>query len=870
MAVAIGSLVLYGWSFRVDLAKSVLPGLVQMKANTALSLVLAGVSLWLLLPGETSRLRRRAAHVLASVVVLTAAATLGEYAFGVNLGIDQLLFREAAGAVATFSPGRMAPTTATALFAIALALLLLDWETRRGRRPAQVLALWALLIAMMAIAGYIYNATALYRLLLYTQVALHTAIALLFLSTAVFFARPRVGIAGHLTSDGSGGVMARRMLPAAFLVPLALGWVRLQGQHAGLYGTELGLALYATSNILVFAVLVWLSARHMNGLHEQRNDAELGLRELNVALEARVADRTQTLRLLTERLSLATAVGHIGVWERDMISGILTFDSTMFEIYGLPATGTISYERFALLVHPEDLPRVEASVQEAIEADQGAAIDFRIVRPDGSVRDVSAFMRAVSDEQGRLIRLVGVNLDVTDQKRAEEALRHSEARMARAAEHDFLTDLPNRMLLNDRLRQAIALARRQKSKVAVLFLDLDGFKHINDSLGHPVGDGLLLSVAKRLISCVRDADTVSRQGGDEFVVLLSKVEKAEDAAITARRMLGAVAQAHSIDQHELHVTASIGVSVYPDDAQDAETLIKNADTAMYQAKENGRHGVQFFTPAMNVRAVERHSIEEGLRRALERREFTLHYQPKIDLRTGVITGAEALIRWMHPVRGLIDPIHFIPVAEECGLIVPIGNWVLREACGQARAWVGPGAPWGTMAVNISAVEFRDQEFVAGVFAILAETGLDPRLLELELTESVLMKDPESTAKFLQTLRKSGVQIAVDDFGTGYSSLSYLQKFQIDALKIDQSFVRQITTSPDETNIVTAVISMGRNLGLRVSAEGVETSDELAFLQAHHCDEGQGYYFSRPLPAFEFARLLEAGVDSAFLRGHAVA
>jgi diguanylate cyclase (GGDEF)-like protein len=398
-------------------------------------------------------------------------------------------------------------------------------------------------------------------------------------------------------------------------------------------------------------------------------------------------------------------------------------------------------------------------------------------------------------------------------------------------------------------------------------LDLDGFKHINDSLGHPIGDKLLQSIAKRLVTCVRGSDTVSRQGGDEFVVLLSEMQQSEDAAITARRMLEAVAKVHSIDQHDLHVTTSIGVSIYPDDGLDVETLIKNADTAMYQAKENGHQSYQFFKPAMNVRAVERQSIEESLRRALERQEFALHYQPIINLGTGEITGAEALIRWTHPTRGPVSPAQFIPVAEDCGLILPIGNWVLREACKQARAWVDSGLPLGTMAVNISAIEFRDERFLEGVFGILKDTGLDPRSLELELTESVLMKRAESTESILKALRARGVQVAVDDFGTGYSSLSYLRRFPIDALKIDQSFVRQITTAPDETTNVTAVISMGRSLKLRVVAEGVETQEELAFLQAHQCDEAQGYFFSRPLPPQQFAKLLKTGIPEAVVLIH---
>jgi diguanylate cyclase (GGDEF)-like protein/PAS domain S-box-containing protein len=448
-----------------------------------------------------------------------------------------------------------------------------------------------------------------------------------------------------------------------------------------------------------------------------------------------------------------------------------------------------------------------------------------LIRRDGFEIPIEDSVSPIHDRGGQTTGAVIVFRDAS----AAQAMA---LQMTHLAHHDFLTGLPNRTLLNDRVNQAIFLAWRRMKKVAVLFLDLDGFKHINDSLGHPIGDKLLQSVTKRLLDCVRGPDTVSRQGGDEFVVLLSEVDQPEGAAITARRMLQAVAEAHSIGQHDLHVTTSIGVSLYPDDGMDAETLIQNADTAMYQAKENGRQSFQFFKRAMNVRAVERQSIEESLRRALERQEFVLRFQPKINLRTGEITGAEALIRWIHPVRGVVSPAQFIPVAEDCGLILPIGQWVLREACRQARAWVDAGLPLATMAVNISAMEFRDENFLEGVFAILKDTGLDPRSLELELTESVLMKRAESAESILKTLRARGVQVAVDDFGTGYSSLSYLRKFPIDAIKIDQSFVRQITSAPDDTTIVTAVISMGRSLKLRVVAEGVETQEELAFLQAH--------------------------------------
>jgi len=475
-----------------------------------------------------------------------------------------------------------------------------------------------------------------------------------------------------------------------------------------------------------------------------------------------------------------------------------------------------------------------------------------LIRRDGFEIPIERTVAPIHDRQGRSTGAVVVFRDVSAARAMSLQITHS-------AEHDFLTGLPNRLLFNDRVAQAIALARRHKGQVAVLFLDLDGFKHINDSLGHPMGDKLLQSVAARLVSCVRASDTVSRQGGDEFVVLLSEMQRAEDAATMATRMMRAVTEAHSIDQHDLHITTSIGVSVHPADGVDAETLIKNADTAMYQAKENGRHSYQFFKPAMNAWAVERQSLEEGLRRALERHELSLHYQPKVNFETGAITGAEALIRWTHPTRGSVSPAQFIPVAEDCGLILPIGHWVLRQACEQARAWVKAGLPIATMAVNVSAIEFRAENFLKDLMAILDDTGLDPSCLELEITESVLMKHADSTASILQSLREEGVQVAIDDFGTGYSSLSYLRKFPVDALKIDLSFVREIVTAEDDASIVTAVISMARSLRLRVIAEGVETVEQRTFLQAHHCDEGQGYYFSRPVAPQQFAQLLQNGV-----------
>jgi diguanylate cyclase (GGDEF)-like protein/PAS domain S-box-containing protein len=479
-----------------------------------------------------------------------------------------------------------------------------------------------------------------------------------------------------------------------------------------------------------------------------------------------------------------------------------------------------------------------------------------LLRRDGKEIPIEDSVSPIHDREGKVSGAVLVFRDVT-------VARALELEKAHSAEHDFLSGLPNRKLLKDRTDFAIALARRHVKKLALLFLDLDGFKHVNDSLGHAVGDKLLQSVAARLAKSVRDTDTVSRLGGDEFVVLLSEVEQAEDAAITATRMLESVAEPHSVDEHVLHLTTSMGISIYPDDGLDAETLIKCADTAMYQAKENGRQGYQFYETTMNTRAVERLFIEQGLRRAVEQKEFVLHYQPKIDLSTERVVGAEALLRWNHPTRGMISPDQFIPVAEACGLILPIGAWVLREACMQTRAWAGSGLPAVTMAVNVSAVEFQNKHFTDELFATLSETGLNPRFLVVELTESVLVKRSESAAFILRTLRDGGVSVAIDDFGTGYSSLSYLQKFPVDSLKIDQAFVRQISMAGDNKHIVTAIISMAKGLKLRVVAEGVETLEELSFLRTHQCDEAQGYYFSRPVPAAAFAKLLQEGIRVPF-------
>jgi diguanylate cyclase (GGDEF)-like protein/PAS domain S-box-containing protein len=473
-----------------------------------------------------------------------------------------------------------------------------------------------------------------------------------------------------------------------------------------------------------------------------------------------------------------------------------------------------------------------------------------LLHRDGHEIHIEDSAAPIHDRRGTVTGAVIVFRDVT-------AARALSLKMSHLAQHDSLTDLPNRLLLNDRLGQAMSMALRHGKKLAVLYVDIDRFKHVNDSAGHTVGDRLLQSAAKRLLECVRSSDTVSRQGGDEFVILLCDVASAKAIAGTAEKILAALRRPHRIDQLELHVSGSIGIVTYPEDGKTAETLLKNADAAMYRAKDSGRNNYQFFKTEMNRYALERSSLESDLHHALARQEFVLHYQPKVDLRTGAITGVEALLRWRHAKHRLIRPARFISIAENSGLIVPIGKWALDEACRQAKAW-GAGASGPTsMAVNVSPVELRAKGFVAGVRQVLSATGLPASRLQLEITETFLMQDTLRTVVVLDELKKMGVSLALDDFGTGYSSLSFLRRFPIDTLKIDHSFVRDLATDSDDAGIVSAVVDMGRNLNMRVVAEGVETLEQYTFLKLHRCPEAQGFYFGKPMLPRAVARLFAA-------------
>jgi diguanylate cyclase (GGDEF)-like protein len=456
---------------------------------------------------------------------------------------------------------------------------------------------------------------------------------------------------------------------------------------------------------------------------------------------------------------------------------------------------------------------------------------------------------------------------------AFEGLRKSKEKIRHLAYYDSLTRLPNRRLFQDRLLHAVESARRNQQLVGVLFIDLDNFKRINDTFGHSAGDKLLKAVSRRLVHCLRKSDSIGRRagdgpvavarlGGDEFTVLLTHLDRIQDAARVARRILNALASPFLFDEEEVVITPSIGIAVYPFDGEDIEDLVKNADTAMFHAKDEGRNNYQFYTAAMNATAFERLSLENSLRKALEREELQVYYQPKLDLRTDRILGVEALLRWNHPEMGLVSPADFIPLAEETGLIVPIGEWVLRDVCRQMREWLDAGQPQLRVAVNISARQFKQRGLDNVVAGALEHCNIDPRWLEIELTESVVMEDIRASTEIFRRFREMGVRVSMDDFGTGYSSLSVLKRLPIDNLKIDQSFVRDITTDPDDAAIVSAIITLAHSLRLRVIGEGVETAEQMDYLRANGCDEIQGYYIARPTGADTLAWWLREREKSA--------
>lgn len=561
------------------------------------------------------------------------------------------------------------------------------------------------------------------------------------------------------------------------------------------------------------------------------------------------------------RLGLAQRIAKIGNWEWRPDTNEFTASSELCRLMGVrPGDFGRTLDAFLQLVHPEDQDRVAKALKGILSERKPCDIDHRLVLPNGADFTVNLQAEAVFDDQLKALSIVGTAQDISERKRSEREIH-------RLAYFDSLTGLPNRTLFKDRVTQALSHARRYQTTLATLFLDLDRFKAINDTLGHHIGDLLLKSVADRLADSVRHSDSVGRSvdqepthelarlGGDEFTVLLTNLRDVQDAGKVARRILEALTKPFLINGHEIFVTVSVGIAIFPTDGDSVDMLLKHADNAMYHAKEQGRNNYQFYSTAMNAAANERLVMESELRHATEREEFVVYYQPQIDLRTMGIVGAEALVRWRHPRQGLLGPAVFLAVAADSGLIRTIDEWVLRTVCRQSRVWQQRGLSPTRISINVSNSLFHGNTLVKAVEDTLRETGLSPGWLELELTESVAMRNVDVSIALLRNLKAMGIQLAIDDFGTGYSSLSFLQRLPIDVVKIDQSFVREISRQTGPIPIVRAIIAMAHSLQLQVLAEGVEQEDQRAILLAESCDQAQGYLFGRPMPADEFARLL---------------
>lgn len=562
------------------------------------------------------------------------------------------------------------------------------------------------------------------------------------------------------------------------------------------------------------------------------------------------------------RLEKTQKMAQLGNWEIDLQSGAFSCSNQARSLLGLSEVGgEVSFQDFLSSVAPTEREDIRDKLNDAIRERKPFRLSYKIIHLDGSHHYILNQGEVLHNEQQVPIILLGAVQDVTLQKLAEEEIR-------RLAFYDGLTGLPNRLLFMNRMEREIRAAQRSNANFALLYLDLDQFKRVNDTFGHYVGDFLLKRVAASLQRCIRCTDVasrfgsddpdkmISRLGGDEFTIILSGVTDTDHVAMIAGRILKEIPRPYTIEGHEITITTSIGISMHPADGRDANLLLKHADTAMYQAKNAGRNNYQFFRKELNAQAVERFSLERDITRALERKEFNLYYQPKIDLRSMMIVGAEALIRWNHPERGMVPPGKFIPIAEESGQIVAINKWVVREATSQWQQWLSAGLEPGAVAVNLSGYQFAQQKVLQTVSEALHYSKMDPEYLEIEITENILMQNISEAATILQQLKDMRVRVSLDDFGTGYSSLSYLTSFKVDTIKIDRSFVMSCTEQPNNLIVIKAIIAMGHSLGIKIVAEGVETAEQLQIVREYGADEAQGYYFSRPVPPGEFVELLQ--------------
>ncbi|HEY8607347.1 MAG TPA: EAL domain-containing protein [Noviherbaspirillum sp.] len=855
IALAAGALlVLAAWAVPIPSLAAALPPWLRVESAVALGLLLASFALLPSAAGPPQGLHRAAAHLSAAAVIALGAASLYEYLAGHDTGVSRILLTDG---------GRMSMISAAVFVLLGIALVLRIENARP--RATELLTLVAALNAFVPAIGYLYGKSALYEIPYYGMIGLPVTLAFLLLCAAILAARPECGAMRLLTNESAGGITARRLLPAALLLPVLMERVQFWGFQAGYYDITFGMISITLSSMLVFGVLIAWTARLLLRLDEQRAEAGEALHETLDVLESNLNALSATNARLqaeaSERRAAEESLFHeherAEVTLNSIGDGVITTDVDGRIVYMNPAAENMSGWKLAeaggMPIH-EVFRIVDPITREAVVPSVGGTLaedrvthlpaNAILIHRDGSESAVNDSCAPIHGRDGRVMGAVLVFHDVS-------AMRAMSQRMSWLAQHDALTDLPNRFLLQDRLAQAIALALKHRTRTAALFLDLDRFKHVNDTLGHFIGDRLLIEIAARLKRLVRDPDTVARHGGDEFVVLMQEASDGYQAARTASQVLAALTEPYLIEGHEIHMTCSIGISMCPEDGEDADTIIKHAEAAMYQAKAQGRNNYQFFMRRINERAIKRFALEGSLRRAIAREESALYFQPKMDIASRQVVGAEALLRWHDRNSGPVSPAQFIPIAEESGLIIQMGEWVLRKACAQNRKWQDAGYRPMPVAVNVSAVQFRDKQFLDLVARVLHETRLPAHFLELEVTESVTMYDLELTVAVLEALKDMGVGLSIDDFGTGYSSLSYLKRFPIDTLKIDRSFVQDVTTDADSAAITRAIISMARSMNHKVIAEGVETEEQFAFLRDEGCDQVQGFFVDRPLTSTEF-------------------
>jgi diguanylate cyclase (GGDEF)-like protein/PAS domain S-box-containing protein len=649
-----------------------------------------------------------------------------------------------------------------------------------------------------------------------------------------------------------------------FAVTLGFSGDRLQMVLSGAILLLVGLLPYMHEKLNRALIDSLAVSRDKAALTSELEVERLRLQETNDALAGEMIERLKAQQaelIAAQKLRMHVERTPLGVIEWDRDYRVTTWNPSAVAIFGFTEEEALGRSATDLIVPASGAVALEAMWRELTVTRDGSKIGMENVTRSGRTINCEWYNTPLVDPGGRIVGFASLVQDVTERLNTERTIHYM-------AHHDALTGLPNRRLMQDRLHQAIVHARRHQRHVGVLFLDLDRFKLLNDTLGHDSGDQILKDVARRLVACVREVDTVSREGGDEFVVVLPDLEHPENARIVADKILREFARPFDVGGHEVHITTSIGISHYPNDSTDAGNLLKNADSAMYQAKDSGRNTVRFFTSDLNYLLTRRLEVEGRLRRGIEQEEFFLRYQPQVDLASGRIVGMEALIRWNDPDRGEVAPVEFISVAEELGLIVQLGEWVFRTACHQLRAWEEESLGNVVVSVNLSPRQFMSRKLAPSLLEIVEESGVDPRHLEVEITESTVMRDLEQSIDILARLRAVGMGVAIDDFGIGYSSLGQLSRLPATALKIDRSFITNAPAEAPHGSITEAIIAMARSLKLRVVAEGVETRQQLDFLRAHRCDAFQGYIFSRPVTALEASAMLRAQAGGAGWRSTA--